>query len=160
MSALMDALPSDVEGEINSFAMFAPDLPVTAAKAMREHIKAETDGEDGDPHTGVMITFDKCGVVFQYEDNDEDGEIDPRIQVLVCPVTNKHISFPCSVYFHDEYTDDGLVRLINKCKPLIKDVEARGFCACGEDASRPIKRIKLTGVDMCGKCAFKAALST
>ena len=159
MSALMDALPSDVEGEINSFAMFAPDLPVTAAKAMREHIKAETEDE-GFP-TGVMIMFDKCGVVFQYEDNDEDGEIDPRIKVLVCPVMNKHISFPCSVYFHDEYTDDGLVRLIHKCKPLIKDLEARGFCACeDQQLFRPLKRIKLTGVDMCGKCAFKAALST
>ena len=158
MSALMDALPSDVEGEINSFAMFAPDLPVTAAKAMREHIKAET--EDDRFPTGVMITFDKCGVVFQYEDHDESGEIDPRIQVLFCPVMNKNISFPCSVYFHDEYTDDGLVRLINKCKPLIKDVEARGFCACGDDERRATKRMKLTGIDVCVKCAFKAALST
>ena len=156
----MNALPSDMESAINSFNMFAPDLPITAAIAMREYIKAETE-DDEQPHTGVMVTFDKCGVVFVYEDQDEDGEIDPRIKVLICPLSeHKKVKFPCSTRFHDEYTDDGLIRLINKCKPLIEHIEAHGFCACGEDEwPVRVKRVKLTGLDICGKCAFKAALS-
>ena len=89
---------------------------------------------------------------------DEDA-LNPCSIALIYPLQAKMIKFPCGVHFQDEHTDDGLVRLINKCKPLIKDIEARGFCACGE-GEHPCKRMKIAGIDQCGKCAFKAALST
>ena len=170
----MDNLPLDVKRDIESFGMFAPDLPVSAAAAMIEYIEAETDDtnylyfDDG-----VSVTFTKCGIRFIYiaehvdEDDDDDDSHPERLSVTIRAIETRrgghgrcgHVALAkfYSLAATDDCTVGGLIRLIHKFEPEIKDIEERRFCSCREGEEKP-RKVKLAGIDMCGQCAFNVAM--
>ena len=163
-------LPLGVKREIGSFGMFAPDLPVSAAAAMIEHIKAETDHTDDTNYglDGVSVKFAKCGIRFiyiaEYEDEDDVDEDSQHeyLSVTIRAIETRrggHVALAklYSLFATDDCTVDGLIRLIHKFKPEIRDIEERGFCSCREGEEKP-RKAKLAGSDMCGQCAFNAAM--
>ena len=142
----------DVKREISSFGLFAPNLPATAAGAMVEYIKAETDPDACYPLNGVTVHFKTCGVQFlfaePYDAEDEDDDEDDDDEDIYTParicvhirglIPNRRSSGTyvelcsnlCAHYRWDEATGDGLIRLIQRIKPIIANIEKRGFCSC------------------------------
>ena len=129
---------------------------------MRKYIILNTDLEDHPVLTGAVVTFGKCGVAFHctipepdFGGNVPDSEV---IHAYICALPPHKQLRKISVRYTDDNTDEGLIRLIQKIKPIICDIEQRGFCeGCGDEYQ---KHVKLAGFDMCGACAFKASLTT
>ena len=175
----MDNLPLDIKREIGSFGMFAPNLPATAAGAMVEFIKSETGRRNGSSENGVTVHFEKCGVQFMhsepYDAEDSDDSEDESYPARMCAYIHgletyvnsrgthdeqehKRCSRVCPYYRFEDATADGLIRLIHRIKPMIVDIEKRGFCKCSEWRYHLRNVLKLKGIDMCGQCAINVAM--